>query len=96
MWDVIMKWVTIEKVFFREVATVQVEYNCFDYCLQVLFVNVTVGILLWISMLLSALNISIKTARSEIVQKPRLKWETKTNWRGHEFFFEKITGPLNI
>ena len=47
-------------------------------------------------MLLSALNISMKIARSEIEQKPRLKLETKTNWRGHEIFFEKITGPLNI
>ena len=72
------------------------EYSRFNYCFQVLFVNVTVWILLWILTLLSALNISVNITHPEILRQSRLKWETEINWRGHEISFEKVTGPWNI
>ena len=72
------------------------EYSRFNYCFQVLFMNVTVWILLWILTLLSALNISVNITHPEILRQSRVKWETEINWRGHEIFFEKVTGPWNI
>ena len=49
----------------REVVTALLEYNCLDYFFQVLFVNVTVWVLLWILTLFSALNISVNTTHIE-------------------------------
>ena len=51
----------------KHVNTALLEYSCFDYFLQVLFVNVTVWILFWILTLFSALNISVNTTYIEIL-----------------------------
>ena len=37
-----MRIVKNKLTFNREIVTVLLEYNCFDYCFQLLFVNVTV------------------------------------------------------
>ena len=82
--------------FNRETVTTLLEYNCIDYCFQLLFVSVTVWILLWILTLLNALNNSVNITHPEILRKSKLKWETEINWRGHEIFLEKVTRPWNI
>ena len=59
--------------FNREIVTALLEYNCFDYCIQVVFVNVTVLMLLWILTLLSTLNISVNITHPEVLRQSRLK-----------------------
>ena len=49
----------------RKIVTALLEYNCFDCCFQLLFVNVTVWILLWTLTLLCALKISISITHPE-------------------------------
>ena len=61
----------------REVVTALLNYNCFDYFFQVLFVNVNVWILLWVLTLFSALNISVNTTHLEILRQSRLKCKTR-------------------
>ena len=89
-----LEWMkTLFKLTFkREVVTALLKYNFFDYFFQVLFVNTTAWMLLWILTLFRALNISVNTTHPEILQQSRFKWETKFNWRSHE----KDTGPWNI
>ena len=82
-------------IFNREIVTLLLEYNYFDYYFQVLFVNVTGWILLWILKLLSALNIPLNINHPEILRQLRFKWETEINWRGHKIFLEKVTGSWN-
>ena len=80
----------------REFVATLLEYNYFDYFFQVLFVNVTVWVLLWLLTLFSALDISVNTTHPEILRLSKLHCESKINWRGHEIFLEKVTGPWNI
>ena len=80
--------VLFELTFNREVVAALLEY-------------MTVRILLWILKLLSALNTThnlsvVNTTHPEILRQWRLKLETKINRRGHEIFFEKVTGPWTI
>ena len=73
-----LQWTKIifKLTFNREIVTALLEYNYFDYCFQVLFVNVTFSMLLWILTLFRALNISVIITQPEILRQLRLKWET--------------------
>ena len=86
-----LEWMKIlfKLTFKREVVNSPSEYDSFDYFFQVLLMNIAVWILLWILTHFSALDISVNTTHLEILQQSRLKWETRFNWRGHEFFFQK-------
>ena len=72
----------------REVVTALLEYNCFDYLFQVLFVNVTVWISLWILTLFSALNISVNTTHPEIVDSQSLNVKIKLIGRAMKLFWK--------
>ena len=89
IWKLEWMKVPFKLTFKREVVKALLEYNYFDYFFQVLFVNILVCILFWVLTLFSALNISVNTTHPEILRQPRLRWETKFNWRGHEMFFWK-------
>ena len=79
IWNLEWMKILFKLTFNREIVIPLREYKCFDYCFQVLFVNVTV----WYY---CALNISVNIVHSEILRQSRLKWETQINWRGHEIF----------
>ena len=96
IWKLEWMKILLKLTFNREIVTALLEYKCFDYYFQVLFVNVTVWILLWILTLLSAFNISANIIHLEILRKSRLKRETEINWRRRKIFLEKVTGPRNI
>ena len=46
--------IILKLTFNWEIVTALLEYSCFDYCFQILFVNFTVWMLFWILKLLSA------------------------------------------
>ena len=96
IWKLEWMKVPLKLTFNRDVVTALLEYNCFDCLFKLLFVNITVWVLLWILKLLSALNIAVNTTQPEILRQWGLKWETEINWRGHEVYFEKVTGSWNI
>ena len=79
----------------REVVISLLKYNCFDYLFQVLFVNDTVWILLWILTLFSALKISILPAL-KYCDSQGLNARLKLIGEVKKCFFEKVTGPWNI
>ena len=65
-----------------EIVTALSEYNCFDYCFPILFVNVTgwillYHVLLWILTRLSALNISVDITHPEIYDSQGLNEKLK-------------------
>ena len=85
-----LKWMKILfKITFKtEVVTALLEYVLifsFKFYLWILQL-ILLLILLWILTLFNTLNISVNATHPGILRQSRLKWETKFNWRGHEFF----------
>ena len=76
--------------FNREIAIQLLEYNCFDYWFQVLFVNVAVWILLWILTLLSTLSISVNITYPEYYDGQGLNEKLKLNGGPMKFFSKKL------
>ena len=59
--------IILKLTFNREIIPALLEHNCFDYYFQVLFVNVTVWIFMWILTFFSAFNISLNITHPEIL-----------------------------
>ena len=78
--------------FNREIAVPLLEYNCFDYCFQVLFVNVIVWIWLWVLTLLSTLNISVNITYPEYYDSHGLNGKLKLIRGAMNFFSKKLLG----
>ena len=78
--------------FIREIITALLENNCFDYCFQVLFVNVTGWILLWILKLLSDLNISVNIIHPEIYDSQGLNEKLNLIGGAMKFFSKRLLG----
>ena len=94
-----LEWMKIlfKLTFNGEIATALLEYNCFDYYFQVLLVNVSVWIFMWILTLLSTLNNFVKLPTLKYYDSQGLnEWETEINRRDHENFLRKGTEPWNI
>ena len=80
-------------IFNKEIATPLLEYNYFDYCFQVLFVNVAVWILLWILMLPGPLNISLNIITIlKYYGSQGLNEELKLTGGDTNFFLKKLLG----
>ena len=91
-----LKWMKIlfKLTFKREVFTTHLEYNCFDYFFQILFVNITVWILLWmLTVTLALLWIFLWISPTlKCYDSQDLKEKLKLMGRVMKFFSKKLLG----
>ena len=80
----------------KEIITALLEYNCFDYFFQSLFVNVTVSVLLWILTFFVLWIFLWILPTLKYYDSQGLNVRLKLIGGAMKYFFEKVTGPWNI